>query len=43
MDGIQVLREIKTINPLIQVIMLTGHASVEVAVEAWSSVPSITS
>jgi DNA-binding NtrC family response regulator len=32
-DGIQVLREIKTINPLIQVIMLTGHASVEVAVE----------
>ena len=33
MDGIQVLREIKTINPLIQVIMLTGHASVEVAVE----------
>jgi DNA-binding NtrC family response regulator len=33
MDGIQVLQEIKTINPLIQVIMLTGHASVEVAVE----------
>lgn len=33
MDGIQVLREIKTINPLVQVIMLTGHASVEVAVE----------
>jgi DNA-binding NtrC family response regulator len=33
MDGIQVLREIKTINPLVQVIMLTGHANVEVAVE----------
>lgn len=33
MDGIQVLRELKQISPLIQVIMLTGHASVEVAVE----------
>lgn len=33
MDGIQVLREMKRINPLTQVIMLTGHASVEVAVE----------
>jgi DNA-binding NtrC family response regulator len=33
MDGIQVLREIKRINPLVQVIMLTGHANVEVAVE----------
>lgn len=33
MDGIQVLQQIKKMSPLIQVIMLTGHASVEVAVE----------
>jgi DNA-binding NtrC family response regulator len=33
MDGIQTLREIKQINPLVQVIMLTGHANVEVAIQ----------
>lgn len=33
MDGIQVLREIKRKFPLIEVIMLTGHASTEVAIE----------
>ncbi len=33
MDGIQTLREIKKQNPLVEVIMLTGHASVEVAIE----------
>ncbi len=33
MDGIQTLREIKRRYPLIEVIMLTGHASFEVAVE----------
>ena len=33
MDGIQVLREIKKNYPLVEVIMLTGHASTEVAVE----------
>ena len=33
MDGVQVLREIKRRFPLIEVIMLTGHASVESAVE----------
>ena len=33
MDGIQVLRQIKTFDPLVEVIMLTGHASLEVAVE----------
>jgi DNA-binding NtrC family response regulator len=33
MDGIQVLREIKNEFPLIEVIMLTGHASTEVAIE----------
>jgi DNA-binding NtrC family response regulator len=33
MDGIQTLREIKKINPLVQVIMLTGHANVEVAIQ----------
>jgi len=33
MDGIEVLREIKNRHPLVEVIMLTGHASLEVAVE----------
>ena len=33
MDGIQVLREIKKSHPLVEVIMLTGHASLEVAIE----------
>jgi len=32
MDGIQVLQKIKNMNPLIEVIMLTGHASIEAAV-----------
>ena len=33
MDGIETLREIKSRYPLVEVIMLTGHASLEVAVE----------
>jgi DNA-binding NtrC family response regulator len=33
MDGIQTLRKIKKIEPLMEVIMLTGHASVEVAIQ----------
>jgi DNA-binding NtrC family response regulator len=33
MDGIQTLREIKKIKPLVEVIMLTGHANLEMAVE----------
>jgi len=37
MDGIAVLREIKKLNPLIEVIMLTGHASLEVALEGMRS------
>jgi DNA-binding NtrC family response regulator len=32
-DGIQVLQEIKKRKPLIEVIMLTGHATVETAIE----------
>ena len=32
-DGIETLMKIKEINPLIEVIMLTGHASIEVAIE----------
>ena len=33
MDGIQTLREIKRIKPLTEVIMLTGNATVETAIE----------
>jgi DNA-binding NtrC family response regulator len=32
-DGIEALREIKKVKPLTEVIMLTGHASVEAGVE----------
>ena len=32
-DGVTVLREIKALNPLVEVIMLTGHSTVESAVE----------
>ncbi len=33
MDGVSTLKKIKTQYPLIEVIMLTGHASVEVAMQ----------
>jgi DNA-binding NtrC family response regulator len=33
MDGIEALREIKKIQPLVEVILLTGHASVETSIE----------
>ncbi len=33
MGGLEVLREIKKAYPLTEVIMLTGHASIEVAIE----------
>ncbi len=33
MDGIEVLQAIKAFDPAIEVIMLTGHASVEAALE----------
>jgi DNA-binding NtrC family response regulator len=33
MDGIETLREIKKVMPITEVIMLTGHANLEVAVE----------
>jgi DNA-binding NtrC family response regulator len=32
-DGVEALREIKRMRPLIEVIMLTGHATVETAIE----------
>jgi DNA-binding NtrC family response regulator len=33
MDGIQALREIKQHYPMVEVIMLTGHASMEAAIQ----------
>lgn len=33
MDGIETLREIKKRKPLVEVVMLTGHANVEVAIQ----------
>jgi len=33
MDGIETLREIKRRAPLIEVVMLTGHANLEVAIQ----------
>lgn len=33
MDGIATLREIKRLKPLIEVVMLTGHASMESGIE----------
>jgi DNA-binding NtrC family response regulator len=33
MDGIETLREIKSRFPLVEVVMLTGHATVETAIE----------
>jgi DNA-binding NtrC family response regulator len=33
MDGVEVLAEIKKIAPLVEVIILSGHASVDIAVE----------
>jgi DNA-binding NtrC family response regulator len=33
MDGIETLREIKRAHPLVEVVMLTGHATVETAIE----------
>lgn len=33
MDGIDTLREIKKLKPMVEVIMLTGHATVESAIE----------
>jgi len=33
MDGIEVLKEIKKIQPITEVLLLTGHASVETSIE----------
>ncbi|MFH1488356.1 MAG: response regulator [Pseudomonadota bacterium] len=37
MDGLAVLKEIKTLHPLVEVIMLTGHGTVESAVDGLKS------
>lgn len=37
MDGIEVLKEIKKTYPLLEVIMLTGHATVESAIDGLKS------
>jgi len=36
LDGIETLREIKKKNPLVEVILLTGHASMESGVEGMN-------
>ena len=36
MDGIEALREIKKLHPLSEVILLTGHASVETSIEGMN-------
>ena len=36
-NGIETLREIKSIKPLVNVIMLTGHATVETAIEGMKA------
>lgn len=36
-DGVTVLREIKAATPLVEVIMLTGHSTVETAVKGMKS------
>ena len=33
MDGLEVLKEIKSASPLVEVIMLTGHATVEMGIQ----------
>lgn len=33
MDGVETLREIKKVHPLVEVIMLTGHGSIETGIE----------
>ena len=37
MDGIEALREIKTRRPIVEVILLTGHGSVDTAVTGMKS------
>lgn len=32
-DGVEVLREIKVLDPIVEVIMLTGHGTIETAIE----------
>ncbi len=34
MDGIEALKKIKSVSPMIEVIMLTGHATIELAIDA---------
>ena len=36
-DGITTMKEVKNLNPLVQVIMLTGHAMVETAIAGMKS------
>ncbi|MEW5722255.1 MAG: response regulator [Thermodesulfobacteriota bacterium] len=37
LDGVTTLREIKRLHPLVEVIMLTGHATIESAIEGLKS------
>ena len=37
MDGLETLKQIKQINPLVEVIMLTGHANLEASIEGMEA------
>ena len=37
MDGLETLEQIKTLHPLVEVIMLTGHATIENAIEGMKT------
>ena len=43
MDGIETLKAIKGTHPQLQVVMMLGHGTIETAVKATNSGPSISS
>ena len=43
MDGIETMREMKKIQPLAEIVLLTGHGSVETSIEGLKLAPLIIS